>query len=85
MHDASCGGTLVVVVQDADEPGHVLMDRGWLLARMLAASPSGSPTPAMRRVCRAWACWAHLGCEYDADTMAAVRHAHHMAYAPRAV
>lgn len=80
-----CGGLLVFVDRDAEEPLHVLMDRAWLLARMAAADEGGGVTAAARRTARAWAAWAHLGCEYDAETMAAVRRAHHVAYAPRAV
>lgn len=79
-HAAECGGTLVIVQSDAEEPAHVLMDRAWLLARMLSAHPG---RPAAHRIARAWACWAHLGCEYDADTMADVRRAHYLAHAPR--
>ncbi len=35
------------------------------------------------RCARAWACWAHLGCEYAPECMQRVRRAHASARAPR--
>ena len=87
LHRAEFGG--VVVVQRADDgelPG-MLVDRTWLAARVLGdprAAMRGLGPDAVLRLSRVWACWAHLGCEYDAATMAEVRRVHGCARTVRA-
>lgn len=78
-HVADYGGYLVVVKRDTCELPHAHMDRAWALARM------GNVGTTARKTARVWSAWAHLGCGYDADTMAEVRKMHHVAYAPKAL
>lgn len=77
---AEAGGVLVVSQRDEAEPLRVLEDRTWLCARALAADPVGRTAPevvdACARSARAWAYWAHMGCEYGPETMREVRRVH---------
>ena len=74
----------VISARDDGEETAVHMDRAWLTVRMLAADPVGRSSregaECAWRTARAWSLWYHMGCDYDASIMRAVRladaHAH---------